>query len=45
MLIDRSTTLESGTVLFKSYDELEINGSTPEALLTVHDGVKHFRVE
>ena len=39
MLLDRSTTLESGTVLFKLYEELEIDGSTPDALLTMHGGV------
>ncbi|KAG1783479.1 hypothetical protein EV702DRAFT_1208420, partial [Suillus placidus] len=46
MLLDRSTTLEeSGTVLFKLYEELEIDSSTPDALLTVHNGVKHLRIE
>ncbi|KAG0697389.1 hypothetical protein DFH29DRAFT_878740 [Suillus ampliporus] len=45
MLLDRSTTLESGTVLFKLYEELEIDGTTPDALLTVHNGVKHLRIE
>ncbi|KAG2738561.1 hypothetical protein P692DRAFT_20758243, partial [Suillus brevipes Sb2] len=45
MLLDRSTTLEEGTVLFKLYEELEIDESTPDALLTVHNGVKHLRVE
>ncbi|KAG2140102.1 hypothetical protein DEU56DRAFT_293234 [Suillus clintonianus] len=46
MLLDRSTTLEeSGTVLFKLYEELEIDESTPDALLIVHNGVKHLRVE
>jgi len=45
MLIDRSTTLESGTVLFKLYEELEIDGLTPDALLTVHGGIQHLRVE
>ncbi|KAG1762811.1 hypothetical protein EDD22DRAFT_846785 [Suillus occidentalis] len=45
MLLDRSTTLEEGTVLFKLYEELEIDESTPDALLTVHNGIKHLRVE
>ncbi|KAG1769928.1 hypothetical protein EV702DRAFT_1049495 [Suillus placidus] len=46
MLLDRSTTLEeSGTVLFKLYEELEIDSSTPYALLTVHNGVKHLCIE
>ncbi|KAG1743758.1 uncharacterized protein EDB91DRAFT_1051073, partial [Suillus paluster] len=46
MLLDWSTTLEeSGTVLFKLYEELEIDESTPDALLTVHNGIKHLRVE
>ncbi|KAG1774617.1 hypothetical protein EV702DRAFT_1047571 [Suillus placidus] len=46
MLLDRSTTLEeSGTVLFKLYEELEIDSSTPDALLTVHNGVKHLHIE
>ncbi|KAG2158792.1 uncharacterized protein EDB93DRAFT_1245361 [Suillus bovinus] len=45
MLLDRSTTLESRTVLFKLYEELEIDGTTLDALLTVHNGVKHLRVE
>jgi len=44
MLLDRSTTLESGTVLFKLYEELEIDSSTPDALLTVHGGTRHLRV-
>ncbi|KAG1724590.1 hypothetical protein EDD22DRAFT_961786 [Suillus occidentalis] len=35
-------TLEEGMVLFKLYEELEINESTPDALLTVHNGVKHL---
>ncbi|KAG2117883.1 uncharacterized protein F5147DRAFT_648321 [Suillus discolor] len=45
MLLDWSTTLESGTVLFKLYEELEINGMTPDVLLTVHNGVKHLHIE
>ncbi|KAG1872239.1 hypothetical protein F4604DRAFT_1582841, partial [Suillus subluteus] len=45
MLLDRSTTLKSGTVLFKLYEELKIAGMTLDALLTVHDGVKHLHVE
>ncbi|KAG1721189.1 hypothetical protein EDB19DRAFT_1646626, partial [Suillus lakei] len=45
MLLDWSTTLESGTVLFKLYEELEIDGSMPDVLLTMHGGVKHLRVE
>ncbi|KIK31878.1 hypothetical protein CY34DRAFT_19478 [Suillus luteus UH-Slu-Lm8-n1] len=45
MLLDRSTTLEEGTVLFKLYEELEIEESTPDALLTVHNGVKHLRIK
>jgi hypothetical protein len=45
MLLDRSTTLESGVVLFKLYEDLKIDGSTPDALLTIHSGVKHLRVE
>ncbi|KAJ8596095.1 hypothetical protein M405DRAFT_782130 [Rhizopogon salebrosus TDB-379] len=45
MLLDRSTTLESGTVLFKLYEELEIDSSTPDALLTIHGGIQHLRVE
>ncbi|KAG2115631.1 hypothetical protein DEU56DRAFT_748514, partial [Suillus clintonianus] len=45
MLLDQSMTLESGTVLFKLYEELEIDESTPDALLIVHNGVKHLRVE
>ncbi|KAJ8581309.1 hypothetical protein M405DRAFT_868786 [Rhizopogon salebrosus TDB-379] len=36
MLIDRLTTLESGTVLFKLYDELEIDGSTSDTFLQEH---------
>ncbi|KAG1879095.1 hypothetical protein F4604DRAFT_1752909 [Suillus subluteus] len=45
MLLDRTMTLELGTVLFKLYEELEIDGSIPDALLTAHDGVRHLRVE
>jgi hypothetical protein len=45
MLLDRSTTLELGTVLFELYEELEISGLAPDALLTAHDGVRHVRVE
>ncbi|KAG1834789.1 hypothetical protein EV424DRAFT_1309714 [Suillus variegatus] len=45
MLLDRSTTLESGTVLFKLYEELEIDETTPDALLTMHNGAKHLRIE
>jgi len=32
-------------VLFKLYEELEIDGSTPDTLLTMHSGVKHHRAE
>ncbi|KAG1785108.1 uncharacterized protein HD556DRAFT_1435280 [Suillus plorans] len=45
MLLDWSMTLESGTVLFKLYEELEIYGMTPDVLLTVHNSVKHLRIE
>ncbi|KAG1773603.1 hypothetical protein EV702DRAFT_1048166 [Suillus placidus] len=46
MLLDWLMTLEeSGTVLFKLYEELEIDSLTPDALLTVHNGVKHLRIE
>ncbi|KAG1861789.1 hypothetical protein DFJ58DRAFT_871798 [Suillus subalutaceus] len=45
MLLDRTMTLELGTMLFKLYEELEIDGSTPDALLTVHNSVRHLRVE
>ncbi|KAG1766656.1 hypothetical protein EDD22DRAFT_773799, partial [Suillus occidentalis] len=45
MLLDQSTTLKEGTVLFKLYEELEIDESTPDALLTVHNGIKHLRIE
>lgn len=45
MLLDQSTTLESGTILFKLYEELEIDGSTPDALLTMHGGLKYLRIE
>ncbi|KAG1727637.1 hypothetical protein EDD22DRAFT_789270 [Suillus occidentalis] len=45
MLLDRSTTLESGTVLFKLYKELEIDATTPDALLMVHNGIKHLHIE
>ena len=37
--------LESGTVLFKLYEELEIDSSMPDALLTMHGGTRHLRVE
>ncbi|KAG2097022.1 uncharacterized protein F5147DRAFT_816938, partial [Suillus discolor] len=45
MLLDRTTTLESGTVLFKLYEELEIDATMPDALLTEHNCIKHLRVE
>ncbi|KAG1901602.1 uncharacterized protein F5891DRAFT_1187473 [Suillus fuscotomentosus] len=45
MLLDRSMTLEEGMVLFKLYEELEIDKSTPDALLTVHNSIKHLCVE
>lgn len=46
MLLDQLMTLEeSGTVLFRLYEELEIDRSTSDALLTVHNGVKHLRVK
>ncbi|KAG2111136.1 uncharacterized protein F5147DRAFT_573872 [Suillus discolor] len=45
MLLDQSMTLESGTVLFKLYEKLEIDRTTPDALLTVHNGVKHLHIE
>src|SRR6267154_4967678 len=32
-------------VLFKLYEELEIDGSTPDTLLTMHGGVKHLQAE
>ncbi|KAG2159436.1 uncharacterized protein EDB93DRAFT_1061007, partial [Suillus bovinus] len=32
MLLDQSTTLKSGTVLFKLYEELKIDGTTPDVL-------------
>jgi hypothetical protein len=45
MLLDWSTTLKEGTVLFKLYEELEIDNSMPDALLTVHNGIKHLHIE
>ncbi|OAX37182.1 hypothetical protein K503DRAFT_248969 [Rhizopogon vinicolor AM-OR11-026] len=45
MLLDQSTTLESGTMLFKLYEDLEVDASTPDALMAVHGGIKHLRVE
>ncbi|KAG2129220.1 uncharacterized protein EDB93DRAFT_1256346 [Suillus bovinus] len=45
MLLDQLTTLDSGTVLFKLYEELEIDTTTPDALLTVHNGAKHLHIE
>ncbi|OJA09574.1 hypothetical protein AZE42_11508 [Rhizopogon vesiculosus] len=45
MLLDRLTTLESGTVLFKLYEDLEVDASMHDALMAVHGGVKHLRVE
>ncbi|KAG1719013.1 hypothetical protein EDD22DRAFT_791944 [Suillus occidentalis] len=46
MLLDWSTTLkESGMVLFKLYEELEINESMLDALLTMHNGIKHLHIE
>jgi len=37
--------LESGIVLFKLYEELEIDNSMPDALLTMHGGTRYLRVE
>ncbi|OJA21058.1 hypothetical protein AZE42_09354, partial [Rhizopogon vesiculosus] len=45
MLLYRSTALESGTVLFRLHEDLEVDASTHDALMAVHDGVKHLRVE
>ncbi|OJA09370.1 hypothetical protein AZE42_08544 [Rhizopogon vesiculosus] len=45
MLLDRSTTLESGTVLFKLYEDVEVGTSTSDGLMTVHGDIKHVRVE
>ncbi|OAX30985.1 hypothetical protein K503DRAFT_137761 [Rhizopogon vinicolor AM-OR11-026] len=45
VLLYRSTTLESGTVLFRLYEDLEVDASTHDALMAVHGGVKHLRVE
>jgi hypothetical protein len=45
MLLDWPTTLKEGTMLFKLYEELEIDNSMPDALLTVHNGIKHLHIE
>jgi hypothetical protein len=45
MLLNQSTTLEEGTVLFKLYEELKIDKLMPDALLTVHNSIKHLCIE
>lgn len=36
---------KSGTVLFELYEELKVDATTPDALLTMHNSVKHLHIE